>query len=180
VHIVLIGPPGAGKTVLGRQLSEDLAIPYLSSGDVARELASADPATALALQQGAWAPEEALRAHLQQKLEEFDLQHGGWILDGFPRDLAQLVCLLDWTGALPTFVHLECGVVTAIERTLGRKTRASRSDANPDAIARRLQDYERITMEVVCALDDAGILTTFDQDTVLQERLDSIKQRLSP
>lgn len=156
IHIVLMGVSGAGKTTVARLLSEHYRVPHVGSGDIARALADHDPHTYVALEKGQMAPEEAMRAEVRQALERADLEDGGWILEGFPRDMAQLVCLMDWTVALPAFVHLDAKAWTVIERLTSRR----RDDDTPDAIARRLVDFEQNVRPVLDVLAAGGVLKT--------------------
>lgn len=159
-HIVLIGITGSGKTTVGKRVAEDLGLAYIGSGDIARELSESDRATELALQSGAMAPEQAMRAAVRTRLEQADLALGAWLLDGFPRTVAQLVCLMQWTAHLPTFIYLETEPWTAIERLVAR----GRPDDNPDAIARKLESFEVKTQPVLNTLEGGGILRAYNTD----------------
>lgn len=154
MHICLLGLTGSGKTTVARQLSERLRVPHVSSGDLARRLASEDPHAAVALDQGKMAPEASMRGLVREALERSEIQSGGWILEGFPRDMAQLICLMGWTSALPLFVHLDVTEWIVIERLTGR----GRSDDTADAIARRIADFHRHTRPVLDALASGGVL----------------------
>lgn len=154
MNIVLIGRTGSGKTTVAASLTEHLNVPYISSGDIARDMARGDPATDMALRQGAHAPEEAMRSAVRDALEQGDAQHGGWILEGFPRMVAQLVCIMQWTVSLPTFVYLDTPEWVCIERLTARK----RPDDNADSIARKLQSFKENTLPVVDVLEEGGVL----------------------
>ena len=154
MHVVILGMPGSGKTTVSELLSRRLHVPRVASGDIARRMATVDPHTAVALEQGKMAPEESMRMETRRALEAADLESGGWILDGFPRDLAQLVCLMDWTPALPAFVHLDASEWTVIERLTSRR----RDDDTPDAIARRILDHQVHVRPVLDALASGRVL----------------------
>jgi adenylate kinase len=159
MHIVLVGNTGSGKTTLAKALQERLDLPLVSSGEVARELSESDPTTNLALQQGAMAPEAAMRTAVRTRIEQADLKRGGWILDGFPRSTEQLICLMQWTVALPSFIYLEVDTWVCIERLLSRK----RDHDNPDAIGRRLQHFEQHTQPMLTTLSEGGVLDVIQQ-----------------
>jgi adenylate kinase len=97
-----------------------------------------------------------MRHAVRSELESMDMQRGGWILEGFPRDTAQLIALMTWTAALPTFVYLQAEPWGIIERLLGRQ----RADDTPDAIARRFADFEAKTQPVLEILEGGGVLHT--------------------
>lgn len=174
MHLVLLGLSGSGKTTVGRLLSKELGVPLLSSGDVARELARNDPTTRLALEKGALAPEQTMRARIQQLVEAADAEHGGWVLDGFPRSVEQLVCLMQWTAALPDFAYLDVPLWTCLERLVGRK----REHDTPEAIARRFAQWDQDTHQVVSLLDEGGVLQTFQNystENIVSEFLETYR-----
>jgi adenylate kinase len=160
MHICLLGMTGSGKTTVASLLAERLNVPAISSGDIARGLAHDDPHTFIALEKGKMAPENAMRAAVRQRLEESDVRSGGWVLEGFPRSVAQLVCLMDWTAALPVFVHIDVTEWAVIERLTSRR----RDDDTPDAIERRIADFHANVVPVLAVLESGGVLRTTDRD----------------
>jgi adenylate kinase len=156
MHVVLLGLTASGKTTLAATLASTLGLPHISAGEIARRLATTDPFTAVELSQGKMAPEEAMRSEIQAALERAELEQGGWILEGFPRDIAQLACLMRWTSALPSFIYLEIEPWTAIERLTAR----GRPDDTPDAIARRIERWFDKTQMVIETLEGGGVLST--------------------
>lgn len=154
MHIVLIGNTGSGKSTLARLLHDRFDLPVISSGEIARELSESDPATDLALKQGSMAPEQAMRSMVRSRIEAADLERGGWILDGFPRTVEQLICLSYWSAAMPTYFYLDVPVWTCLERLVARR----RPDDNPDAIARKLESFDLKTHPMLSILDDGGLL----------------------
>ncbi len=158
MHIVLSGNTGSGKTTLATELGARLKIPVISSGVIARNLAKGDAATDLALKLGAMAPEQAMRAEIRAEIEGADIRRGGWILDGFPRSVEQLICLLQWSAAMPSFIHIELNEWTCIER-LGYR---EREHDNPDAIAKRMESYRAQTLRMVDVLNSGGVVDVVD------------------
>jgi adenylate kinase len=151
MQIALMGPPGSGKTTVGRSISEKFNVPYISSGEIARQLAEADPTTALSLKSGSMAPEESMRALVKKQLERATAKSGGFVIEGFPRTVAQYIALRMW-GAMPFFIWLELGEYGCLERLLDR----ARDDDTPDAIARRLQTYQEETIHIRPFLTESG------------------------
>jgi adenylate kinase len=154
MHLVLTGRTGSGKSTVARLLAERFDVPIISSGDIAREIAKDDPATGMALRQGSFAPEHAMRVLVRQRIEEADLRHGGWVLDGFPRTVDQLICLMQWTTALPTFIEMGLSTWACLERLNAR----GRDDDNPDSLARRLESFEEKTTPMIAILEEGGVL----------------------
>jgi len=160
MHVVLIGNTGSGKTTVAKALEERLNLPRISSGDIARGLGDFDPATKLALESGAFAPEEAMRIRVRSLLEAAEIQRGGWVIEGFPRMIEQLICLMQWTSALPVFVYLEIEPWVAVERLVAR----GRPDDNPNAIAKKLASFEEKTHPMISLLEGGGVLHTVAVD----------------
>lgn len=139
VNVVFLGVTGSGKSTVAEKVSEELGLPYISSGVIAREMAEMDPQTRHALNAGLLAPENAMRDMVRDKVEAAAKMEGGFVLDGFPRSLAQYIALQSWTTGVPSsYVWIDCAYTEAIARLLAR----GRPDDNPDSIARKMQDFE--------------------------------------
>jgi len=91
-NIVLLGPPGAGKGTVAKELSERLGVPHVSTGDMLR--GAVREGTPLGLQakavmeSGGLVSDELLTGIVKERLEKSDCA-GGFILDGYPRNLSQ-------------------------------------------------------------------------------------------
>ena len=103
MRLVLLGAPGSGKGTQANFLVQDLAIPHISTGDILRE--AAKNGTPLGLQakgymeQGALVPDDLMMELIKQRLSQPDAQKG-FLLDGFPRTVAQADGLNDILGAI--------------------------------------------------------------------------------
>lgn len=103
MRLVLLGPPGAGKGTQGQYLTERLGIPKISTGDMLRD--GADAGTAVGLEakgftdQGRLVPDELILGLVKKRLSEPDAANG-YLLDGFPRTVAQAEALESWLGEL--------------------------------------------------------------------------------
>jgi adenylate kinase len=95
-HVVLIGPPGAGKGTQARRLAGVLQAPHIASGDLLRDIRPTD--TPLARQvtsymdRGEYVPDDLMNSLLLDRLRRPDAR-AGFILDGFPRTLPQAEAL---------------------------------------------------------------------------------------
>lgn len=138
---------GSGKSTVARAVSAHLSIPIISSGDVAREMAQSDASTAMALDTGMMAPEAAMRLRIKTLAEQAAITNGGYVLEGFPRSIAQLITLLSWTlnAPMPEFYLLDVPVLECVQRLNAR----NRSDDNPDSIAKKIESYERTTLPMI-------------------------------
>lgn len=157
-NIILLGRPGSGKSSLGRAYAEEHGFLYLSSGDVARELAATDHHTATALMQGQYASESAMRMEIKMRLGEANTEGMPVVLDGFPRMLAQLYYLEQLASELDqdypghVFVHVECPYLICLRRLIIR----GRDTDQADAVEVRFRNHENDTKPLITALQEYG------------------------
>lgn len=96
MHIILMGPPGAGKGTQAEKLIEDFKIPHISTGDMFR--AAVRGGTELGkeakkyMDAGALVPDEVTIGIVREGLSKPECK-AGFILDGFPRTGEQAVAL---------------------------------------------------------------------------------------
>lgn len=118
-RIVFLGPPGAGKGTQASELARELGIPHLSTGDLLRAAVAARTAHGLEadghIRAGRLVPDDVVLKVLHERLEQPDAR-AGYILDGFPRNLAQ-------AEALEKFAHID---------------RVVSFEVSPDVLVRRL------------------------------------------
>lgn len=96
MHLVLLGLPGAGKGTQGERISEKYGIPHISTGSLIRSvIASGSKLGEIVnelISKGNLIPDEYVIQMVQERVSRDDC-HNGWILDGFPRTVAQAVHL---------------------------------------------------------------------------------------
>lgn len=132
MRLVLLGPPGAGKGTQGSLLGERYDIPQISTGDILRD--HVQRGTKLGIEarsymdRGEYVPDAVVVSMVMDRLAEPDSEKG-FILDGFPRTVAQAEALeraLDDTGRpLTAVLKFSIGGEVAVRRLLGRATCAS-------------------------------------------------------
>jgi adenylate kinase len=97
VRLVLLGPPGAGKGTQARILEAQLKAPQIASGDLLRAAVRSRSALGVEakgyMDKGALVPDELVLKLINERLDQRDAQGGGFILDGFPRTVAQAEAL---------------------------------------------------------------------------------------
>jgi len=152
--ITLLGPPGSGKGTQGGMLSSHLHIPHLSTGDMLRDIAASGSPLGQriseTLARGHYMEDGLVREMFEERIDRQDCI-GGFILDGFPRTLAQSVMLDDILAArgrkLDAAILLEVSDTTVMTRIAGRAAAAEhpRADDAPEIIPERLRLY-RVTM----------------------------------
>lgn len=150
-HIILYGPEGSGKSTQAKMLAKRFKIPYLASGDLVRRAAREDKGWLgkvcyRALNEGKYVADTEMFVLWKRKLKEKDI-NGGWVMDGFPRNITQAKFLekkLEKYGKkVDAVIHLKVGRKTSIERLLkrGRKLGNGELHDSPSRIKERLRRY---------------------------------------
>ncbi len=138
MQILFLGAPGAGKGTQCKRLSARLKAPHLSSGDLLREAVKCGSAAGIRakefMDRGVLVPDEVLIAMFREKLQAPECGKG-FILDGFPRNLAQAesldALLLDINKNLTVVINLQVDDDLLMERICGRRVCANKSCAMP-------------------------------------------------
>jgi adenylate kinase len=145
-RLVLFGPPGAGKGTQAAALSASLSVPHISTGDIFRGAVASGTALGLEaksyLDKGELVPDGVVIGMIRDRLTQPDTQQG-WLLDGFPRTVAQAHALdellQDIGQSLEAVLNLQVTSTTLVERLLSR----GRQDDSEAVIRRRLEVYQR-------------------------------------
>ncbi len=174
MNILLLGPHGAGKSTQAHLLSAALHIPYISTGEMLRVLASqpTDQGQLIRhrLERGEYMTDQEMIPLVDERLSQVDAQHG-FILEGYPRTVAQV-------KALKTHIDLALSIYLSYEQSMSRLLARQRSDDTPESIARRLDHYQHDARHILEHFLDAGILRQVDGnqtvDQVQQALLDEI------
>jgi adenylate kinase len=129
MRLILLGPPGAGKGTQAKMLVERLGIPQISTGDMLRAGVKAGSPLGLEakryMDRGALVPDQVINGLVRERLQQPDASRG-YILDGYPRTLAQAESLRETLLALGLavdhVVSLEVPTEELVERLAGRRT----------------------------------------------------------
>ena len=167
----MLAPPGGGKGTQGSRLAETLGVAHISSGDVLRaEVAAGTPLGAEVrahLEAGRLAPDELVTRALLPALAGRD----GYVLDGYPRTLAQADGL-DFDAV----VHLRVPDAVVERRLLAR----GRTDDRPEVIAQRLRQYGEDTQPLIDFYRERGVLLSVDGTRPMDEIAADLAARLKP
>jgi adenylate kinase len=175
MRLVLLGPPGAGKGTQAFRLSQILAIPQLSTGEMLRSASSAGTPLGLKaaeiMTRGELVPDDLVVDVIIQRIAQPDAAKG-FILDGFPRTVSQaeiLDKLLIASGhRLDCVLELEVSEAKLLDRILGRAMEAraggqtARADDNEEALRTRLAAYASQTMPLSEYYSTKGLLKVVD------------------
>lgn len=183
MRILFLGAPGAGKGTQAKRLAAKLSVPHLSSGDLLREkVKQGTPAGQSAksyMDQGVLVPDEVLIAMFREKLADDECTNG-FILDGFPRNLAQaksLDRLLSEVKANLDFViNLDVDDALLTERITGRRTCGNKTCAAVFHVK-----FSPPKREGVCDVCGAELTQrSDDREELVKARLATYKEQTEP
>jgi adenylate kinase len=205
LRLVLLGPPGAGKGTQADPLCQTFDLAYVATGELLRDQRRRDTAlgreAAGYMEQGHLVPDELVTAMVRERLEGED---GGFLLDGFPRTLAQAEAL-DQATQITAALLVDVPDETIVERIGGRRQcprghvyhvvfnppardgicdvdgepLSRREDDDPETVRERLRVYHETTAPVVDHYERRGVLVRADgtrsPDDVQRELLAAVR-----
>lgn len=187
IHLVFLGAPGAGKGTQAHIIAQHFEAAHISTGDILRQAAREGTEMGLKaksfMDQGALVPDEVMIGLIREKLSEENFPMN-WIMDGFPRTLAQAKALdqllLDMNLPLTAVINIDVPLDLLMDRlTLRRTCRKTgkifnlkfnppddpeqydlyqREDDKPEAVQHRLQVYQEQTQPLIAYYEKTGKL----------------------
>ena len=186
MRLVLLGPPGSGKGTQAARLKVELGVPHISTGDMLRAAVAAGTPQGLKAKEvmnaGKLVSDDILLGMLEERLSQHDVNNG-FILDGYPRNLAQadaLDHLLAKIGQpLDAVVKLDVPNEVIIGRCEIRFKAEHRHDDDPEVVRDRLHIYAEQTAPVADFFARRGKLQVVDGVGELDEVTARVKRALS-
>jgi len=177
VRLLLLAPPGAGKGTQGQRLATRFQVRHIAAGDLLRAEAQSGSRLGLGIAayqaRGDLVPDQIVLDLLTPVVVEAAAR-GGYILDGFPRNLPQATAAAELAArlgvTLQAVVYLHAPEEVLTRRLLGRASQSGRADDTADVIRHRLQVFAETTGPLVPYYTERGILITVDAD----QRLESV------
>ena len=182
MRLLMVAPPGAGKGTQAVRLASYYTIAHLSSGDLFRKEVAAGSEVgrraAEFLARGDLVPDglvlQVLAPHVLDAAA-----HGGYVLDGYPRTLAQAEEAHEVAGRisgveLQAVVHLEVGRDELLRRLLARASQDGRADDQESVIHHRLDVYDRETAPMLGFYASRGLVVDVDGEGAVDEVFEAI------
>ena len=178
MRIILFGPPGCGKGTQATFISEALAIPHLSTGDMLRSAVSSGSEIGLKakniMESGGLVSDQIVLSIVEQRIAKDDCQKG-FILDGFPRTVNQadkLDSLLSTNNKLDYVLRIKVDEEEIIKRLIDR----GREDDRPEIIKNRFKSYNSETQPLIPFYEKRKILFNINGMQKIEKVSEDIKK----
>lgn len=184
IRLVIFGRQGAGKGTQCAHLVEHYGIAHISTGDMLRGAVAAGTELGLVakavMDTGNLVSDEVINGIVEERLDQPDAVEVGYVLDGYPRTIAQAEFLVEQLGDHGVSVAIDLHV--PLEEVSARMRARGRGDDTEEGIARRLELYEQETLPVLKWFDEHGLLVRVDgfadEEVVTQRLFDAIEGRV--
>lgn len=188
MRLILLGPPGAGKGTQAKILVDAFGIPQLSTGDILRSAIAAKTPLGLEakaiVDRGDLVSDAIVNGIVSERLDAEDCKPG-FILDGFPRTIAQAEALeqmlADKGISLDAVIEIKAEADELVKRVINRakESGGARADDNEEVLRKRLGVYAEQTAPLVAYYDQRGLLKAVDGMKPVDEVTSTIKAALS-
>ncbi len=205
MNIILLGAPGAGKGTQASKIADDYALPHISTGDIFREhMAAEDPIGVLAktyIDKGQLVPDDVTCQIVEERISRQDCANG-YMLDGFPRTIAQAE-ELDRMTHVDLVVNIQVDHSLLLDRICGRrvckdcgesyhvsrlqgKTKCARcggelcqrKDDNPETVRSRINVYNAQTAPLIAYYTKQGVIFNVAGNTTPEDVYAEISKKL--
>ncbi|WP_316307531.1 adenylate kinase [Clavibacter michiganensis] len=185
-RLLIVGPPGAGKGTQAKRIASEYGIPDVSTGDIFRQ--NIKDRTELGQQvqalvdAGNYVPDELTNRLVTARLQEEDAR-AGFLLDGYPRTLAQVAYLEEllqgWGQELDAVIQLVADEDEVVARLTRRAAAQGRADDGEEEIRHRQEVYVRETSPLIDVYRERGLLLEVDGLGEVDEVAERIRAALA-
>jgi adenylate kinase len=176
VNLLVLGPQGAGKGTQAKRIAPEYGIPHVSTGDMFRAAQAAGTEFGVRVGEimasGQLVPDELTVSMIEERLSQPDAQ-AGFVLDGFPRTLAQAEALDRMLAGiergLDAILFFDVPDEVGMQRALSRAQLEARADDTPELIQKRLEIYHTETEPIVEHYRVTGKLVPLHADRSIDE-----------
>jgi adenylate kinase len=185
LNLLLLGPQGAGKGTQAKRIAAEHGIPHVATGDMFREAIAAGTELGRRVEpilaSGALVPDDVTIELIRERLAQPDAEDG-FVLDGFPRNLAQAEALDEMLGtigrSLDAILFFDVPDAVGLERALKRAEIEGRPDDTREVIEHRLAIYHEQTEPIVEHYRATGKLVPLHAERSIEEVWTEISEAL--
>ena len=185
MKVLLLGPQGSGKGTQAKLIADEYGLAHVGTGDMLREAIAAGTDLGKRVQpiveSGRLVPDELMVELIRERLGEVDAVDG-FVLDGFPRTMAQAEALDEMLREigrdLDLVFELQVSELVSIDRLLKRAEEEGRTDDTPEAIRTRLELYRQNTEPLVEYYRTRGVLVGIPAERPIPEVFAEIQRVL--
>ena len=206
MNIILLGAPGAGKGTQATKISDEFALPHISTGDIFRENIKNETEIGLLaksfIDKGQLVPDDVTCKIVEERIQRPDCKNG-FMLDGFPRTIPQAETL-DKITNVDVVINIDVAFDEVMQRLCGRRvckncgesyhvstlngvTTCSRcggdlyqrKDDNPETVQKRLEVYTKQTAPLIEYYDKKGVLFTVVSKTTAEDTYAKVSAKLN-
>ncbi|NNG39039.1 adenylate kinase [Flexivirga sp. ID2601S] len=167
--MIILGPPGAGKGTQAELIAAERGIPHISTGDIFRDNIKRETPLGVQvkgiLDSGGYVPDEVTNEIVADRLAQDDAKDG-FLLDGYPRTLAQVKALDELLAgdghALDAVLELQVDEQELVQRLVKRAETSGRADDTEDVIRERQEIYRRETAPLVQTYTERDLVVDVD------------------
>ena len=186
MRIVLLGPPGSGKGTQAALLVKQLGIPHISTGALLRDAAKRGTELGLRAKartdKGELVSDDVISGMLEERLQLEDVAKG-FILDGYPRNLAQAsaldILLKRLNQPVEEAILIDINAEQILKRIAKRAQEEGRADDTEETVRNRLRVYAEQTAPVADYYAERGLLTKVLGDGGVDEIFQRLRSILS-
>ncbi|MBD3164789.1 adenylate kinase [Candidatus Woesearchaeota archaeon] len=205
MNLIFLGPPGAGKGTIAQNLTKDLGIVQISTGDLLRDAVKKGTDLGMKAKQymdkGELVPDELIIGLLKDRISQDDCRNG-FILDGFPRTIGQADALDDSGVKIDKVINFNADDELVVRRITGRRMSKStgkiynvypdcapnppkghpeedlvqRDDDREEVVRDRLKVYYKKTSPLIDYYKEKGLLVDIDASKKLEEIVEESKR----
>jgi adenylate kinase len=187
MRLLMLAPPGAGKGTQATRLAHQFDIEHIASGDLLRQEVNKGSELGRQvkeyLDRGDLVPDELVLNLVLERVKEAARRHGGFILDGFPRNVEQADAAYQVAKqegiTLEGVINLQVPREELLRRLLERAGEEGRRDDREAVIRHRLDVYDRATEPLIDYYRQRGILIPVNGNQPVEQVTDEILARLN-
>jgi adenylate kinase len=168
MRVIMLAPPGAGKGTQSERIAARYGVPHIASGDIFREEAARQTPAGQRLrgylESGDLVPDDLVLSLVVDRVVAAAEQSGGYVLDGFPRNLAQAEAAAGIArkakASAQAVVYLDAPQDVLLARVTGRGE--NRADDSEKVARHRFAVYAENTRPLVDYYTTRGIIIKVD------------------